>query len=328
MKYIFIFFFIILLVDLPAQVSLDSGLVAYYPFNGNAEDKSGNENHGMVFGAVLSTDRFGVDSAAFEFDGTSSYISVPNSATLQSPDSELTQVAWIDIYSWSLVGSQFGPLLMKSNSGGNAFQYRFSVGDTGINTAINNWNNAVTIFDTLKFDQWYMVATTLKEDTVRVYLNGIFIGKGALSGPIAMNDLPLEIGRDVPGSTEIFHGKIDEIRIYNRALNETEIANLAAITTDVQKTTFQGPAKFHLSQNYPNPFNPRTTIAFSLPSPGRVVIEIYNLIGQRINILLDKVMPAGEYHIEFDASQLPSGLYFYRMTATDYQAVKKMVLMQ
>ena len=102
------------------QVNLDSGLVAYYPFNGNANDESSNNNHGTEMGAILTSDRFGNDSAAYEFNGTSSYISIPNSPTLQSPSTELTQVAWIHIYSWSLVGIQVAPILMKSNSGSNS----------------------------------------------------------------------------------------------------------------------------------------------------------------------------------------------------------------
>lgn len=101
------FLFVLLLfciTNLHSQVNLDSGLVAYYSFNGNADDLSGNGNHGTVIGAVLIADRFGIDSSAYEFDGTSSYITIDSSPTLESPSTELTQAAWINIYSWSLVG--------------------------------------------------------------------------------------------------------------------------------------------------------------------------------------------------------------------------------
>ena len=144
--------------NLFAQVNLDSGLVAFYPFQGNANDESGNGNNGTVMGAIPTTDRFGIDSAAYEFDGTSSYITVPSSPSLESPDTALTQAAWIYLYGWSLVGQQgVGPIIMKSNSGNNAFQYRLSIGVDGINTAINNWNNAVLIPDTLNFNEWYFI---------------------------------------------------------------------------------------------------------------------------------------------------------------------------
>ncbi len=63
--------------NLLAQVNLDSGLVAYYPFNGNAKDESGNGNNGSVFGATLTMDRFGNDRSAYEFNGTDNYISYP-----------------------------------------------------------------------------------------------------------------------------------------------------------------------------------------------------------------------------------------------------------
>ncbi len=93
MKLFTIFFVLLLnLSSILAQVNLDSGLVAFYPFNSNANDESGNNNHGVVNGPILTTDRNGNDSSAFEFDGTSNYISVANSPSLQSPSTELTQV--------------------------------------------------------------------------------------------------------------------------------------------------------------------------------------------------------------------------------------------
>src|SRR5580704_12112208 len=73
-------------VKLHAQSFLTNGLVAYYPFNGNANDASGNGNNGMVFGATLATDRFGNANSAYYFDGISAYITVPLSNTVFSGD--------------------------------------------------------------------------------------------------------------------------------------------------------------------------------------------------------------------------------------------------
>lgn len=86
------------------------------------------------------------------------------------------------------------------------------------------------------------------------------------------------------------------------------------------------PREFTLMQNYPNPFNPKTTIAFSLKCSSDVVLEVYNLLGQRIATLVDEYMGAGSHTVTFDGSGLSSGMYFCRMSAGGYVHATKMVL--
>ncbi len=86
------------------------------------------------------------------------------------------------------------------------------------------------------------------------------------------------------------------------------------------------PAEFALNQNYPNPFNPSTTISFSVPVGGYVSLAIFNLLGEKIAEPINKALDAGNYTVDFDASGLSSGLYFYTLKAGEYTAVKKMVL--
>lgn len=86
------------------------------------------------------------------------------------------------------------------------------------------------------------------------------------------------------------------------------------------------PAEFALNQNYPNPFNPSTTISFSVPVSGYVSLAIFNLLGEKVAEPINKVIDAGNYTVDFDASCLSSGLYFYTLKAGEYTAVKKMVL--
>ena len=85
---------------------------------------------------------------------------------------------------------------------------------------------------------------------------------------------------------------------------------------------------FQLSQNYPNPFNPSTKIKFLMPKSEKVKIEIFNLLGQKIETLLNKQMPAGSHEVGFTAKELPSGVYLYRLEAGQYQEVKKMILLK
>ncbi len=101
---------------------------------------------------------------------------------------------------------------------------------------------------------------------------------------------------------------------------------------------YQIPSVFILNQNYPNPFsarggsafggNPSTIIKFALPRKEEVRIEVFNLLGQKVAVLINKTMSAGYHEVEFNAQDLPSGLYVYLIEAGQYQAVKKMLLLR
>ena len=102
-------------------------------------------------------------------------------------------------------------------------------------------------------------------------------------------------------------------------------------TYDLSKTievNFGSPIKFELNQNYPNPFNPSTTISFSLPESGKVILKIYNVIGKEIKTLVDGYREAGIYTVNFNAEGLPSGMYIYQMSTPENTQVRKMILMK
>jgi DNA-binding beta-propeller fold protein YncE len=93
------------------------------------------------------------------------------------------------------------------------------------------------------------------------------------------------------------------------------------------------PGSFRLEQNYPNPFNPETRISFSVPRAMRVRLEVINILGQSVTVLVDREMDAGRHDISWygnndDGSPAPSGIYFYRLAAEDYMVTKKMVLLR
>ena len=88
------------------------------------------------------------------------------------------------------------------------------------------------------------------------------------------------------------------------------------------------PNKFVLQQNYPNPFNPSTKITFTMPKPEQATLAIYSTLGQKVATLLDRKMNAGSHDVRFNASDLPSGIYFYRIQAGEFSQVKKMVLLR
>jgi glycosidase len=88
------------------------------------------------------------------------------------------------------------------------------------------------------------------------------------------------------------------------------------------------PQSFSLEQNYPNPFNPATTIRFSIPQSGRVLLTVYDVLGREVGTLVDGYLEAGTYTEHFDASHLGSGLYFYRIESGDFVKVNRMVLVK
>ena len=88
------------------------------------------------------------------------------------------------------------------------------------------------------------------------------------------------------------------------------------------------PQKFQLFQNYPNPFNPVTHIRYGFPKTSDVRIEIFNILGQRVSTLINARKTAGYHSVDFDGSQLSSGVYIYRIQAGDFIETKKMVLMK
>jgi hypothetical protein len=103
---------------------------------------------------------------------------------------------------------------------------------------------------------------------------------------------------------------------------------LSEITTSVRPVTAEMPHQTMMYQNYPNPFNPSTTIRYGLPKRSHVSLTVYNTLGQRVAILQDGEQEAGYHEIQFDASDLASGVYLYRLQAGDFVQSRKLVLLR
>jgi hypothetical protein len=101
-----------------------------------------------------------------------------------------------------------------------------------------------------------------------------------------------------------------------RTASVTPAAGMGAVT------------EYALSQNYPNPFNPTTSISFDVKETGLVTLKVYNMVGQEVATLVHGNLAQGRHNVTFDAANLPSGLYIYRMEAPGFEATKKMLLMK
>ena len=109
----------------------------------------------------------------------------------------------------------------------------------------------------------------------------------------------------------------DKIVIGNKNVSILKISKLQSI-----------PNSFKLEQNYPNPFNPSTTIKYSVPENSFINLSVYNLLGERIAELVNETLAAGEYRTDFDATELPSGIYIAKLESGNHKQTIKMILLK
>jgi hypothetical protein len=144
-----------------------------------------------------------------------------------------------------------------------------------------------------------------------IYFSGMFEG-GSSPGQVVHFSFPIELLNDE-----------ERKDLLERVLN------LFDIISSGKGITYSGiPAKFELSQNYPNPFNPTTIINYELQITNDVELTIYNVLGEKVKTLVSENQAVGSHSIEWDASDLASGIYYYELRTSDFRDVKKMVLMK
>ncbi len=292
--------YIITIITILATTSTSFGQIGWWPFNANANDESGNGNHGTVMGATLTTDRFGIDNSAYLFDGTASYITIPTSTSLESPTTHLSMSAWVNLSGMSIVGFPFAPIFMKSNSNANSFSYRFIVSTdaSGFSTATNNWFSATSATEEVPLNEWFMVSIVLDSTMAYFYYNDSLVQTEPYITNINSNTMPLEIGRDTPGDTEVFYGKIDDVGIWSRALDSLEIDSLYNISMPTRIEDLVEKTRFNV---YPNPTNDIVNIVGIRDED----IIVFNSMGAKIEVLKGKNA--------IDMSTYSKGLFFIQL---------------
>ncbi|MEM7734502.1 MAG: LamG-like jellyroll fold domain-containing protein [Deinococcota bacterium] len=211
------------------QLIIADGLVAFYPFNGDARDASGQGNDGQVNGASLIPDRFGTSESAYLFDGEDDNIVVDNSASLNmAVNNQMSVTAWVNPQ--DLETDRFAHIIRKASGrfGSGylfAFQNRGRELSLGINNSAGEESNTPIEPSYFAGDTWHFVAGTYDGRAFRIYVDGRLIGTQPLMQTINPNqDDPLFIGSYWRG--QYFQGGIDDLRLYNRALTTSEIERL------------------------------------------------------------------------------------------------------
>lgn len=203
-------------------VSIADGLIAYYPFAGNADDHSGRNHHGTAHEAVLVTDRFGSSQQAMQFDGVNDYVEAADHVDFDLTN-QITVSAWIR---HDANAACFEDILMKGN---DAWGLQFACDGSGTilfhlttSTGSHNLNSNVRPLE----GQWVHITAVYDGSEQRIYINGVLKNSVALSGPILTNDQPFTIGYKVAGDNAFYNGIIDEVRVYNRAFAPAEVPSL------------------------------------------------------------------------------------------------------
>jgi hypothetical protein len=118
------------------------------------------------------------------------------------------------------------------------------------------------------------------------------------------------------------------LNMQTSSLYKMNIVYSVLTSTNENNISSTTPSSFELSQNYPNPFNPTTTIKFALPNAGEISLKVYDRLGKEVADLANGFRNAGTYEINFDASQMSSGIYFYKLSANGLINTKKMTLLK
>ena len=237
-----------------ASADLTDGLLAYFPFNGNADDESGNGHHGAVNGATLAPDRFGFADSAYHFNGSDNDIEIPYAADLEP--------SVFSISVWSKTAStpvNLMHLLSPSEGfGGCSHGYRLLFFPSGgfefhvdASAACGSAGSHIPSDSILNDGEWHHIVAIYDSSlTLSLYVDGV-LQSGSDSGIYVKTGNSLLLGRYRRSVSQSFLGSIDDLRIYDRALTESEVADLFTGPTDSD-----GDGIFDGQDNCPDDPNP------------------------------------------------------------------------
>lgn len=309
--------------QIPSYVPTN-GLVGYWPFNGNANDSSGNGNNGTINGATLTSDRFGNINSAYDFDGLSNYIEV-NSSNSLNVTNLYTLSTWINVLQWSFLAPIDEHAIISKIENGNWYGgYEiFTGGSTGIIAHSGNIGNSnIYLYNSnYNTNNWYNVVVTYDGNILKMFINGILVNSQNHTGLLQTSSIPLRFGRRGGAGfyNNWFKGKIDDIGIWNRALTPQEITDLynATSANECQSLVINtgilsfNPVTYNNSVTiYPNPANDQITIdCGNLANVSGWNIKITNTLGQEV---FNQPMNTQQYIVPLN-SWTGQGVYFVKI---------------
>ena len=233
MKNFLLFLFGLISISLNAQVNLNSGLQAYYPFNGNANDESSYGRNGIVYGATLTQDRMGNPNKAYSFNGSSSYIQVPYSANLLPGTGSYSFSGWFNLTSAPAGKATYLFCIDDGDSDYSGVQALYDQPNQRLMLHYhydNNWSHSTILISNYSLGSWHHVLSTFDKTNLvcKLYIDGNLVDTKTLDNNniTARTDLFFGKRSFYAPSDAYFQGSQDDIRIYNRVLNSSEIQAL------------------------------------------------------------------------------------------------------
>ena len=213
--------------------TLTNGLIGYYPFNGTANDESPGENNGEIFGPIITSGHDSNYNSAYQFNDN--YIEVKNTTSL-NPTNQISIVSWVYLNQY-LDNQNF---ISKANINSNEpyVSYSLKMGDPGTNTkaqfqvALKGIRTKVISKKDIQLNTWVFLVGVYNGTSLQIYINGTLDNTVNASGLITTYNTNVEFGRwsaGVPTQPQYLIGNLDDIRLYNRALTQTEITYLAGL---------------------------------------------------------------------------------------------------
>lgn len=213
-------FFLFMLNSASAQIPTN-GLVAYWPFNGNANDESGNGNNGTVYGASLANDRFGHPNSAYTFDGINDFIRINTQPSLRPP--VISFSCWVNFISCPSWGVLFDNL-SGDPWNGYEIEYASVLQQQIIFEFYTSVHSGVSSLATLDFNKWYHYVLTYDGILIKMYLNGVLVNQKATTGNLNYtNTVNATFGSRFTGTDAFFNGLLDDVRVYDHAITDQEI---------------------------------------------------------------------------------------------------------
>ncbi|MBM3921493.1 MAG: T9SS type A sorting domain-containing protein [Sphingomonadales bacterium] len=292
-----------------------NGLVGWWPFNGNANDESGNGNNGTVNGAILATDRFGNANKAYTFNGTTSYIKVNNSSSLESANLSIT--FWI-----KSTGNQFQQVFYKVTPN-TALNETYSVplnltqtGTLNFDLKNNNCNPGVgwqyCSGNIGNISSWTNFVLTHDGSITSIYKNGQLLS--TIPGAFPVSNCPggdLLMGCDWQMNNKL-NGQLDDIGIWNRALTQQEITNLYTSSNVGISEVNQS----NLFSVFPNPIQNVINVKADI----KLIGEIYSIYDNNGKLVLTGKLNSQNTTIEL--GNLSSGIYMFSVGENMKQTFK------
>jgi hypothetical protein len=237
--------------------------VGWWPFNGNANDESGNGNNGVVNGATLTEDRFGVASSAYEFDGIEDNITVPNDQLFDSQTYSIS--IWVSFSSESTPstgGFNVNPAILSRLGPSNSVTYNNWVLYEGDGSAGFAYGNPVVsgggMLDQFNNGTWHHIVMSIASDSVRFYFNGQLSSSLQRGPDLIFNGEAIRLGRSQAAYWKAFEGLLDDAGFWNRALDECEIQalyNAGAQGVSPTPVSFSGLNSSYTLADQPSPLS-------------------------------------------------------------------------